>query len=105
MLFYLDMDKLLKNLQNRGFIPHLFDTTEQAKDFFANELSGVSVGMGGSMTIDELGLYELLKQRNTVYSHTYCKDDDELKNASLADVYISSANAISEDGEIVNIDG
>lgn len=105
MLFYRDMDKLLKNLQNRGFIPHLFDTTEQAKDFFANELSGVSVGMGGSMTIDELGLYELLKQRNTVYSHTYCKDDDELKNASLADVYISSANAISEDGEIVNIDG
>ena len=99
------MDNLIKNLKERGFIPHLFDTAEQAKAFFVQELSDTSVGMGGSMTIDALGLYELLKRNNTVYAHSYCQDTDELKNASLAENYISSANAISEDGEIVNIDG
>jgi hypothetical protein len=55
--------------------------------------------------VEALGLYEKLAEQNTVYWHWKTPGRDTLKAAALADVYVSSANAISEDGEILNIDG
>ncbi len=100
------MEKLLKNLSFRGFVPHFFKTSAQAKEFLASEITNTTVGFGGSVTFAQLGLIELLGERNKVYSHS-CEGDPKeiLKNATLAEVYISGVNAISEDGEIVNIDG
>ena len=99
------MERLLKNLRTRGFEPVVFDTSQEARDFFVREITDTTVGFGGSMTVARLGLYELLAKRNKVYYHSADKSPDVLKNASLAEVYISGVNAVSEDGEIVNIDG
>ncbi len=96
---------LLENLRKRGFIPHLFDTSEEAKEFFYKELENVSIGMGGSVSLSQLKLYDLLSERNSVYSHSVDKSADVLENAAMAEVYISGANAIAKTGEIVNIDG
>lgn len=64
-----------------------------------------SVGIGGSLTVEQLGLYEALRQRgNTVYWHW--KDGVEAKSgAATAEFYVCSANAVTRDGIIVLTDG
>ena len=66
---------------------------------------------GGSMTIRDLGIPDVLRSRRAleVLDRDLAKTPDEAQaiyeKAFSADVYLTSANAISEDGVIVNIDG
>ena len=57
------------------------------------------------MSAKELGLDKALAENNTVYWHWLTPGAETIKCANEAPVYITGANAISEDGEIVNIDG
>ena len=72
---------------------------------------GSSVTWGGTMTIRDLGIPQYLKDRGTleVLDRDLAATPEEAQTIYLkafsADVYLSSANAISEDGVIVNIDG
>ena len=61
--------------------------------------------MGGSKTLDTLDIYDRLAQDNTVYWHWREPGIPTLDKALTAEVYLSSANAITEQGEIINIDG
>ena len=65
--------------------------------------------MGGSMTLDAIGIYEKLASHNEVFWHQRTpegKTPNEMKAAANgADVYLSSINGLAETGEIVNIDG
>ena len=54
------------------------------------------------MTVKEMGLYPRLAAHNQVVWHW---EGGALRDAVLTDVYITSANALAETGEIVNIDG
>ena len=101
----MNVDELLNNLKIRGFVPHYFEGVDEAQKFFLGELDGFTIGMGGSVTISQLDLYNLLGRRNTVYCHSFDKSEGVLKRAALARAYISGANAIAATGEIVNIDG
>ena len=64
--------------------------------------------MGGSVTLDQLGLYEKLVEKNEVMWHWRIPEGqtnkDVLMAAKSADIYLSSVNGIAETGEIVNID-
>ena len=60
------------------------------------------MGIGGSMTIQAMGLSERLSKHNEVIWHW---EGGELRRAMLADVYLTSVNGLAETGEIVNIDG
>ena len=72
---------------------------------------GSTVTWGGTATVRDLGIPAMLKNRGTLQ----VLDRDEVETpeekqemylkAFSADVYLTSANAISEDGVIVNIDG
>lgn len=72
---------------------------------------GNTVTWGGSMTIRDLGIPEMLRSRGTleVLDRDLLDKPEEVRELYLrsfsADVYLTSANAISEDGVIVNIDG
>ena len=101
----MNLEKTMENLSRRGFKVSHFETGAQAADYVAGQLHGCSVGMGGSMTLQALGLYERLGEDNTVYWHWKVPGAETLRAAALADVYLSSANAVSENGEIFNIDG
>ena len=59
----------------------------------------------GSKTIDQIGLYDRLTKHNTVWWHWRTPGFDTLDHALTAPVYLSSANAITADGQILNIDG
>ena len=65
------MENILKNLNNRGFIAKYFDSRTQASEDILNAiLPEEAVGIGGSVIIDQLGVYEkLILRGNTVYWH------------------------------------
>ncbi len=102
----MDIEKLEKNLCKKGFDFAHFQTGAEAADYIAASLSGKSVGIGGSMTVQQLGLYEKLRENNLVIWHLADgKTDEIMLDACNAEVYITSANAVSEQGDILNIDG
>ena len=101
----MDFTKAKRNLERNGFEVHVFKTGAEAAAHLNEELNDVSIGFGGSKTLDQLGLYELLSQNNTVYWHWKAPGKETRRQAAFTDVYCCSANAISEDGEIFNIDG
>ena len=97
-----DWTKLTKNLEERDFTVRTFATAAEAADYLDREIDGVSVGFGGSMTVQEMGLYPRLAAHNNALWHW---NKDALDQAATTDVYICSANGLAETGEIVNIDG
>ena len=99
--------KLQENLQKLGYSVHTFATKELACEYVSNLCEGKTIGIGGSITIEQMGLYEKLNARNTVYWHLRSAPEDVLQtrqNAVRAQIYLSSVNGISLNGEIVNID-
>ena len=101
----MDIEKTIKNLESRGFKVRYFATGAEAADYVCGAVGGGSVGIGGSKTIEKLGLYERLSETNDVYWHWRTPGAETLRQEVGADYFLSSANAISEDGEILNIDG
>ena len=105
-------EKMIKNLRRRNmeafYSPTAQDAVAQVQALIAD---GSSVTWGGSMTIRDMGLPQALRERGTldVLDRDLVEDAQEKQQMYLkafsADVYLSSANAISEDGVIVNIDG
>lgn len=93
------MDSFIKN----GFKFIEFNSVVDANKYLFDNINNKTVGFGGSMTLKEMGLYELLSKNNKVLWHWVNPDD--LKNINNLDVYFLSANALSKDGYIVNIDG
>jgi len=101
-------EALKEKLERNGYKVSVFADAASAADYLNREIDGVSVGMGGSMTLKELGLQDSLSAHNTLYCHGYTAGDPVAvqKQAAGTDVYLLSANAIAEDtGEILNIDG
>lgn len=100
--------KLETNLLQKGYKVHTFDTKEEAADFVDSQIDGKTVGIGGSATVHQIKLFPMLAKHNEVYWHAEKPDDltamETRRKASSSEVYISSANGVSENGEIVNID-
>ena len=93
-----------KNLEARGFSVQTFATAAEAAEYLNGAIDGVSVGIGGSITIQEMGLHDRLASHNTVYWH-WTDGAEVLSKAMTAQVYLTSVNGLAETGEILNIDG
>ena len=101
-------EELKKRLEANGYTVSVFSTGAEAADYLDREIDGKTVGIGGSMTIAQLGLSDRLAAHNTLHSHWHTGDNAEeaIRQAMTTDTYLLSANAIAEDtGEILNIDG
>ena len=100
-----DLEKTRKNLENRGFRAHVFATGAEAAEFLVQTLHNTCIGIGGSVTIDEIGVYDRLCESNEVFWHWKNHAPETRERAGKAETYLCSANGVSETGEIVNIDG
>lgn len=94
----------LENFRKKGFSAEFFESGEEALKYVLNEIGKDCVGIGGSMTIQELGWFNALQNRGKTIWHWQGKYDGILNDENAAPCYITSANAISSDGAIVNID-
>ncbi|GAE89970.1 lactate utilization protein [Acetivibrio straminisolvens] len=103
--------RIIKALNQRNFEAYFCETAKEAVEFALSLIpQGASVAWGGSMTLEEIGMIEQLKKGNyQVIDRDAAKSQEErfslMRQALLSDVYLSSVNAISEDGIMVNIDG
>lgn len=99
-------DTVKKNLEERGYAVRVFGTGAEAAAYLDGAVDGKSVGFGGSVTLDQMGVYDLLVKHNTVMWHWRSEDKAAARREAMtADVYITSANGLAETGEILNIDG
>ena len=102
----MNIEKLKKNVTARGMEFFYAKTAEEAKQHVLEQVQNTTVGIGGSKTVDALGLYDELCKTNEV--HWHWKDGplpEVYRAAEQAEVYLSSVNGIAETGELVNIDG
>lgn len=104
--------RMIKNLARRNMQAYYCKTSREAIDRVVSLIpDGSSVTWGGSMTIRDMGLTAALHQKGTyeLFDRDLAESREEAqaiyRRAFTADYYLSSANAISEDGVIVNIDG
>jgi L-lactate utilization protein LutB len=105
-------ERMVKNLSRRNMESFYCATGEEAAIKVSELIAdGSTVTWGGTATVRDLGIPEMLKSRGTleVLDRDTAETPEEKEamylRAFTADVYLTSANAISEDGVIVNIDG
>ena len=100
--------KVIKGLGSRGMTGYYAADKEAAlKQALALIPEGSTVTMGGAMSVHEIGLVKALTEGNYNFID---RDAVEDKRAAMlaaydADFYLMSANAMTEDGIMVNIDG
>ena len=100
---------LVKNsLLKNGFKAQVFSNRQEAKEALLKDIElDESIAFGGSVTLNELGLYEEFKSRgNEIYWHWKAEDRGAaLEKAVNTDIYVCSTNALTLDGTLVNMDG
>lgn len=103
---------IIKNLEKRQMEGYYCPTVEDAEKLaFSFLKDGQSVSFGGSMTLEETGMLTALRHDPSIHliDRSTAKTPEETKkmyhDALSSDVYFMSTNAITANGELVNIDG
>ena len=102
---------LVKNLQARHFdAVYCINKEEALKAALAWIPAGSSVGWGGALSAQQIGLMDALNAGDYIaFDRDKCQTMEEriemMRKCMFADVFLSGANALSLDGEMVNIDG
>ena len=104
--------KTVEALKKNGFLAVYFKSGEKASEFIiSNVKKGDKVGFGGSMTVKELGIQEKVKAMGAIVldhgDSTLSPEEkmETMRGELLSDVFICSSNAVTLNGELVNIDG
>lgn len=105
----MDFSAIKQNLENHGFIVSCFQSAIDATKYLDGVIDGKSVGFGGSVTLDQIGVLKRLETHNKVLYRFDNSDKktplEVMKDALTADVFLTSANGVAQSGEIINIDG
>ena len=104
------LQKAAEGLRRRGFDVAVFDTAAKAADYVLSDIpEGASVGVGGSMTVKQMNLHaRLCEAGHEVLWHWEVPPAERpaiLHREMNCPVYLCSANALTDDGLIVQIDG
>ena len=108
----INIEKTIEALKSNRMDVHYVRTAEEAKALALSMIPEGSICVnGGSVTLAETGIIDALKNGNYNYVDRMSPDltqeqkDEAMRAAFGADFYLSSANAITEDGELYNVDG
>lgn len=102
---------LVKNLKKRHFDAVYCKTKEDALQQAMQWIpEGSSVGWGGALSAQQIGLMDAVKAGNyRAFDRDLCETAEQreqvAKDCMFADVFLTGANALSMDGEMVNVDG
>ncbi|MTI49161.1 lactate utilization protein [Sporosalibacterium faouarense] len=106
----MQIEKLITNFKDRNIRVLHFNKLEEAKEKILEIIPiDSTVGVGNSKTLKQMDISKILSNRgNIVFDKTNAKNKEEIKvlkkKSLITDWYLTSSNAISEDGQIVNID-
>ena len=102
---------LEKNLRSRHFDAWYCGTKEEALQKVLELIpEGAKVGWGGVLSAQQIGLFDALRSGNyNLLDRDLCQTQEEreqmMKDALFSDVFLTGANGLSLDGQMVNIDG
>lgn len=104
--------RTVEALKNNGFDTIYAPTKEEALEKILELIpKGSNVGIAGSISIREIGVDEALNKRgdqlDDIWARKYSPEEDLAmrKRTLSSDVFLTGSNAITEDGELINIDG
>lgn len=108
--FALTAQSIIKELAKRNMEGFFCETSKEAVDLVLSMLpKQATVSWGGSETLKECGLLDALKNGNYTLLDRAGVSSDEYREfyskVVMADAFLMSSNAITENGELVNIDG
>ena len=93
-------------LRRRKFEACVFENSAAAVADICARITGKAVGLGGSISVKEIGLGdEMPKHAAQVFGHEPGGAGADERNSLTADIFIASVNGLSQDGQVVNIDG
>lgn len=102
------MDNLRRNRMNVVYVPDKAGVPDAVRALLK---SGDAVAVGGSVTLDETGVTALLRSGEYRFLDRYAPGltgeqvEDILRRSLAADVFLCSSNAVTENGELYNVDG
>lgn len=105
------IDTTLESLKNHGFDAHFFETGTEAADFIMNAAADCrTVGIAGTHSVRGLGIVPRLEEAGKqLYDHwQHLGTQEEIpcrKKQVQADLFLTSSNALTMTGEIVNREG
>ena len=107
------MEKLINSFKNCGYDAHFVKTKEEAFELSKTYIkSGMSVGLGGSESVKEIGLLNYLLNKKDITLFNQYEDgismDENIhrrRQGLVSDIFVTSTNAITKDGKLVNADG
>lgn len=106
------VERTMKALEAHCMNPMFVKTREEALTLVKSMLSeGDKIGVGGSVTLNEVGIMQELQSGKYDFIATQEANltneerHSRYRECFMADVYLSSANAITEDGFLYNVDG
>ena len=106
----IDIEKTIKALERNKFVVHYFETGAEAVAYLKNRIQNKCVAIGDSRTLLEIGIHDALSEVNEDITDIQRPlPGESFRDTALRtmgrDVFLTSVNALSQTGEIVNIDG
>ncbi|MEG0641103.1 MAG: lactate utilization protein [Clostridium sp.] len=106
------LERTKESLNFKGYEVYIVEDKNEAREMVVSLIQNKStVACGGSQTLEQCGILDALREGDydflDRYSEGLTKDDIKQlhKNAFLSDYYLTSSNAITQNGELVNLDG
>lgn len=106
----IDIKKTIKALERNKFVVHYFETGAEAVAYLKNRIQNKCVAIGDSRTLLEIGVHDALSEVNEdITDIQHPLPGESFRDTALRtmgrDVFLTSVNALSQTGEMVNIDG
>ncbi len=104
-------ETIIKNMKKRNFEGYYAQNAEEAKQIVLRMMEeGASISWGGTMTMTEIGVMDAIRGgKYRLIDRALAKDPEEAREifakTVMADYYLMSTNAITLEGELINIDG
>ena len=109
--YRLRLEKTARALEKNNMKTYVADTCEEARSIVSEILKeGEQISCGGSMTLNECGVMDIMRSgKYDFLDRSKAGSPEEVakiyRDAFFCDTYLSSSNAITENGELYNVDG
>lgn len=108
----INVETVVENLKKNNFSVHVAETKEEGAQIVRSLIEkGATIGVGGSVTIEQLEILDGLEaDGHLIFNHnkaglTPQQVLDFRRRELTSDVFLMSTNALTEKGELVNVDG
>lgn len=106
------VERTIENLQKNNMEGYFCENSQQARELVKKLINkGDVISSGGSVTLKETGIIDIIKSDEYKYidrsEPNIMPEESEkrMRESFFADAYFASANAVTENGEIYNVDG